>query len=164
MADAQRTLRRALLALAVSLTVGGAALADDSVVYKWTDADKRVHYSDTPPEGDVGAVTVETVYEHTHASNQRPAAAAPTPKPASPPSTSGANQSNAQKQVAADVSKVANEQCKQAQDVYNSYIRARHIYKEGDDKSRTYLSDAEMEEARVNAKRDVDEACKGAEQ
>jgi hypothetical protein len=108
-------------------------------------------------------VSVETVYEHTRASTERPAAPA-SAKPAGPPPASGAPQSSTQKQVAADVSKVANEQCKQARDVYDSYIRARHIYKEGDNKSRTYLSDAEMEEARVNAKRDVDEACKGVEQ
>jgi hypothetical protein len=157
------TLCRLALALALSVAAASTALATDSVVYKWTDGDHRVHYSDTPPEGDVGAVTVETVYEHTRQS-ERSAAPAAAPKPASPPPAPGAAPNTLQKQVAADVAKTANEQCKQAQDVYNSYLRARHIYKEGDDKSRVYLSDAEMEEARINAKRDVDEACKGASQ
>jgi hypothetical protein len=164
MTEAPQTLCRLALALAIAVAAAGTALAEDSVVYKWTDNDHRVHYSDTPPEGDVGAVTVETVYEHTRQS-QRPAAAPPAPsKSAAAPPVPGAAPGNLQKQVAADVAKTANEQCKQAQDVYNSYLRARHIYKEGDDKSRVYLSDTEMEEARVNAKRDVDEACKGAEQ
>ena len=159
----EATLRRLALALAITVSAASVALAQDAVVYKWTDGDHRVHYSDQPPEGDVGAVSVETVMEHTHRSSERPAAAAPS-KSAPPPPAPGAPPGNLQKQVAADVARTANEQCKQAQDVYNSYLRARHIYKEGDDKSRTYLSDTEMEEARVNAKRDVDEACKGSQQ
>ena len=159
----EATLRRLALALAISVSAASAALAQDAVVYKWTDGDHRVHYSDQPPEGDVGGVSVETVMERTHRSSERPAAPAASRAPAPPPAP-GAAPASLQKQVAADVSKVANEQCKQARDVYNSYLRARHIYKEGDDKSRTYLSDTEMEEARVNAKRDVDEACKGADQ
>ena len=159
----EATLRRLALALAISVSAASAALAQDAVVYKWTDGDHRVHYSDQPPEGDVGSVSVETVMEHTHRSSERPAAPAAS-RAAPPPAAAGAAQSNLQKQVAADVAKTASEQCKQARDVYNSYLRARHIYKEGDDKSRTYLSDTEMEEARVNAKRDVDEACKGADQ
>jgi len=156
------TLRRLALALAISVSAASAALAQDAVVYKWTDGEHRVHYSDQPPEGEVGSV--ETLMEHTHRSSERPAAAPAASKAPAPPPAPGGTQSNLQKQVAADVAKTANEQCKQAQDVYNSYLRARHIYKEGDDKSRTYLSDTEMEEARVNAKRDVDEACKGSQQ
>ena len=82
---------------------------------------------------------------------------------AKPPTDTSADarlKDNATRQaVQKDVAATNAEQCKQAQDKYQKAIAARRVYRLNKAGEREYLSDAEMEQARVNARLEVDRAC-----
>ncbi len=61
--------------------------------------------------------------------------------------------------VQKDVAATRAEQCKQAQDKYQKAVAARRVYRLNKAGEREYLSDAEMEQARVNARLEVDRTC-----
>jgi len=50
-------------------------------------------------------------------------------------------------------------QCKQARDRYEKLMAQRHIYKPTPDGGREYLTDAEADQRRLNARRDMEQSC-----
>jgi hypothetical protein len=52
------------------------------------------------------------------------------------------------------------EQCTKARERYDSYANSRRLYEKLPDGSRRYLSDAELDAARVSAKTSMDAMCK----
>jgi hypothetical protein len=170
--DAIRTPNARLSAPRVALLCGLAAFAAsawlsasaDTEVYKWVDPQGRIHYSDRPPPTDGKLLSMEsTPSARARAAAERPA---PSPQPAAPAASrstppAAGTPSALKAAVDNDVATVRVEQCKAAQDRYQNYIRSRHLYREGPDKERIYLSDAEQETERLNAKREADEACAG---
>ena len=149
-----------VLCLAAALAlIAAPALAD---VYKWMDAQGRVHYTDRPPPTDGKLVSVETGggTRGQHASPAPAAAPAPANAPQLPP-PSPAEAARLRKTVDADVAGARAEQCKAAQEHYQKYVTSRKIFREGANKERVYLSDAEADAERVNARRDVEELCSG---
>ncbi|HTV96877.1 MAG TPA: DUF4124 domain-containing protein [Steroidobacteraceae bacterium] len=135
--------------LLCAVLLGWSTLAS-AVVYKWVDADGKLQYGDSPPEG-VHAEVVELL--GTHAS--RPAAApAPAPKAENPPPSN-----DVKKAVATDVAAAREKQCTDAQERYKKLIEGRHIYKTGDDGERVYLTSEQIDQERLDAKREVDDAC-----
>jgi hypothetical protein len=125
-------------------------------VYRWIDAQGQPHYSDTPVPGAVLIATTGT----------KPSTEAP---PASPPSSGLAKSSEpisqqlaqdaAKRAVDKDVAQKRSEQCKQAQDKYQQMIDARRVFRTGKDGEREYLSDEETEQARLNARIDMESVC-----
>jgi hypothetical protein len=61
--------------------------------------------------------------------------------------------------VQKDLDAVHADQCKKAQERYQQEIDARRIYKQGADGERQFLSDAEADQERVQARTDMDQAC-----
>jgi len=61
--------------------------------------------------------------------------------------------------VQKDVAASHADQCKQAQDKYQKAVAARRVYRLNAAGEREYLSDAEMEQARVSARQEVDRTC-----
>jgi hypothetical protein len=121
-----------------------------AVVYKWVDAQGKIQYGDRPPDG-VHAEVVEGLGRDSRpASSPPPAAKAPT-APVPP--------SELKKTVQSDVSSTREKQCTDAQERYKKLIEGRHIYKTGDNGERVYLSSQEIDEERVNAKKDIDDIC-----
>ncbi len=120
-----------------------------AVVYKWVDAQGKTQYGDRPPDG-VHAEVVEGLGR-----DSRPAAA---PPPAAKAPTA-AVPSDVKKAVQNDVSAAHEKQCTDAQERYKKLIEGRHIYKTGDNGERVYLSSQEIDEERVNAKKDIDDVC-----
>ena len=89
--------------------------------------------------------------------------------PASNAPPSGAANADAQLKEAAtrqavqkDVKASMAEQCKTAQEKYQKAINARRVYKLDQAGERVYLSDAEMEQARVAARQEVERTCGSA--
>lgn len=151
------TIRRGLLVgagVGVTLSlVYSAALAD--TVYKWVDAQNRVHYSDRPPPDGEQAVAVNTGYsKSTHGTDTAPPA-----KAAPSPASTTTSQTSAEKKVAADIAAAHAGDCQKATETYNMYIHSRRLFKNGDNNERIYLSDEELDQARLNARRDMDLAC-----
>jgi hypothetical protein len=128
-----------------------------AVIYKWTDAQGKVQYGDRPPDG-VHAELVELLGVH----NSRGASGTPSPStPAAQPAaqTPAAAQDDAKKQVADDVAETRDKQCAEAEERYKKLIEGRRIYKTGADGERQYLTSEEIDNERINAKREVDSVC-----
>jgi hypothetical protein len=166
--DVIRTPGRGLVKIAVACGVAAflagawAAASADATVYKWIDVQGRIHYSDRPPPPDGKLLSIETaVSTHTSSgtTDNASTAAAATAPAAAKRAAPGAGSPQTKQAVAADVATARADQCKQAQDKYQSYIRSRRLFREGPAKEQIYLSDAEIETERVNAKREADEAC-----
>jgi hypothetical protein len=122
-----------------------------AVVYKWVDAQGKTQYGDNPPDG-VHAEVVEGL-GHNSRSGGSPPPAAKAPTAVEP------NPNDVKKAVQTDVSTTREKQCTDAQERYKKLIEGRHIYKTGDNGERVYLSAQEIDEERVNAKKDIDDIC-----
>jgi hypothetical protein len=136
--------------------------ASEANVYKWKDVQGRVHYTDKPPPPDGTLISIEpTWYSRRDGSAPpaRPAASAPS---VAPDASTPAGEAALRNAVQNDVANVRGEQCKKAQERYQNYVVSRRLFKEGEKGERIYLTDAELMEARLNAKREVDEACSAA--
>jgi len=159
---------RAAAAGAVLLLLGVAVHAD---VYKWIDAEGHVHFTDRPPPTDgrlvsIGqtarTVTLNGAEATPEATKPGPAdlSAAATPKPTPlPPPTDSASLARLKASVAADVAARDAIACQTARERYQQYVSARRLYRTGEQSDRQYLSDAEMEAARIQARHDVEELC-----
>jgi hypothetical protein len=159
--------RVALAVLVAAASLWLAAPAAASAVYKWVDPQGHIHYSDRPPPPEGKLLSIEDAPHSqpmtAHAANSPgPASSAPPPPAAARPQTPAA-QAQLKATVAEDVATTREQQCKDAKSRYDNYVRSRRLFKEGPDKERIYLSDAEIETARVNAKRELDEFCADAQ-
>ena len=125
-----------------------------AVVYKWVDAQGKTQYGDRPPDG-VHAEVVEGLGR-----DSRPATSPP--PAAKAPNAPAATTTDVKKAVQSDVSTAREKQCTDAQERYKKLIEGRHIYKTGDNGERVYLSSQEIDEERVNAKKDIDDTCNSA--
>jgi len=153
--------RAAAIAMLTCLPLS-AVLAD---VYKSVDGQGHVLYSDTPGPG-AELVKVTNPSQHSFST----AASSPTHSSANPtPTLAKSNDQikdqlaheEAARSVANDLAASRAEQCKKAQDAYEKSIIARRIYNEDKNGERQYLSDADADQARVNAKLAMDQVCKG---
>lgn len=128
-------------------------------IYRWVDAQGHVHYSDRPVPGATRVVGIVT-----HATN--PAAVAE--RNDSAQQQRQAEQTAAQKEqtdraaaktVDKDVAKIQEERCKKAREDYRVATESQRLYRVNKDGERVYLSDQELTEARINARKALDEAC-----
>ena len=141
-------------ALAVTLA-SPLALAQ---VYKWTDANGQVHYSDRAPSNatQIKGPTAPADAPPAPAAPRAPAAPNASAPPPPSPVTTTAEQA---KQVERDVAAARAERCKQARDSYDKSIRAQHLYKTDDKGERQYLSDKDADAMRLQLKAAVDSNC-----
>lgn len=138
--------------LLCALLIGWSAMAS-AVVYKWVDAQGKIQYGDTPPDG-VHAEVVELLGTHA-ARSTNSVVTAPGDKSASTPPT------DTKKAVDSDVAQARDKQCADAQDRYKKLIEGRHLYKAGPDGERQYLSSEEIDAERLSQKQEVDAVCNG---
>lgn len=143
-------------AFVAALTLSAVASA---AVYKWVDPDGRVHYSDRPPSDQ--ALIVNIVSQPTD--HERVAARTSSEQKQRDTTTQQdrnqkADQTNAQA-VNTDVAKSRAKQCDEAKERYRVAVDSHKIYKLGTSGERQYLNDAEISQARLNARRELDESC-----
>jgi uncharacterized protein DUF4124 len=133
-----------------------------AVVYKWTDAQGKVQYGDRPPDG-VHAEIVEGLggTSHNSAAPARSASANSSSSSASaPPTASNAQRDSADKKaIDQDVAATRDKQCADAQANYKKLIEGRRLFKTGADGERQYLTSDQIDNERLNAKRDLDSIC-----
>ena len=149
----QRTLAITTLILAFG---AGAALADGDI-WRWKDAQGVYHYSD---QWVPGSELIKGSRSRAPGDDDsaRSAGNRASSDPASDPDRSIQQQQTA-RAVAADVAKIKEKQCKDAQERYQKAIQARRMYKTTKDGQREYISEDEANAMRVQAKSDVDVAC-----
>jgi hypothetical protein len=132
-----------------ALVLAGACGLARADVFRWVDPQGVVHYSD---EWVPGSTVIKTVKPH-------PESATSGTSTASSRTAEQLNDQANSRAVQQDIAKVRNSQCTWAKDRYMKAIASRRVYKEGKDGERQYVSDAEADAYRVQARKDVQEAC-----
>jgi len=143
------------------MLAGLATVAAADTVYKWVDGGGQVHYTDLPPD-QPGAKLLGVFERDMILDTELNAGAEPSGPEfyeSSPPTDEEAT-ADAAAAVQRDLAAVRVDQCQQAQERYKTYIESRRLYRETPDGQREYLTDAELTEARVQARKDVDEFCR----
>lgn len=155
---------RMLGGLCTALLVGSlcASPPAEANVYKWKDVQGRVHYTDKPPPPDGTLISIEPTWYARRDGAPPPARAAAPSSATAPDASTPAADAALRNAVQSDVANVRTEQCKKAQERYQNYVVSRRLFKEGEKGERIYLTDAELTEARLNAKREMDETCAAA--
>lgn len=142
--------------LAITATLLAASAAAHADVYRITDAQGHVQYTDRWVPG---SVLVKTTSSTAHG-------APGTPPPAQQDSLAATNariaeqqsQAESERTVKQDVAKTKEQRCKEATEKYQKSIQARRIFKEDKDGKREYVSDTEADAYRVqmlNARKDA---------
>lgn len=154
-------LRSFTLTTLIVASLSGVAHAD---VYRWTDEKGEAHYSDRWVPG---SELIKSSKPRPTMDSAPPAATSQSKAPAA-----NANQASADaKQKAAaeaavkqDVAKTKETQCKKAKEIYQQAIESRRIYKAPakGDTDRVFMSDAETDAYRLQARNDVTLACGSA--
>ncbi|MEZ5498145.1 MAG: DUF4124 domain-containing protein [Steroidobacteraceae bacterium] len=147
------------LMLAAALCVALPLSAVHAEIYRWVDDSGRVHYSDRPVEG-------AELVQGSSLKRRDPEVAAARNAANRGALTETAGQIGGQLQerqtqqtVQADLARTRAEQCKQARERYEKSLQARRIYRTLADGQKQFLSDAEADKVRLQAKADVDSLC-----
>jgi hypothetical protein len=130
-------------------------------VYKYVDERGITLYTDKPVPG---AVLVSTGAQRPPEVTQRNRAAAQT---ATTTQLNASNQRIADSQsnqraaesVAKDLEATRLDRCKKARAQYETSINSQRLYREKDDGQREFLSDAELAQARVDARKTMEAIC-----
>jgi hypothetical protein len=147
--------------LAIAITLAGAtSVALGEEVYRWTDAQGRVQYSDRWVPG---SVLVKTTNVRATPSALEAESSAEQNRVGERDDEVNDQIANAESQrtVQQDVQKTREQQCKEATERYEKAIQARRLYKEGPNKERVYASDTEADSYRIQALNDKKAACGG---
>jgi hypothetical protein len=152
-----------LTAVLCSVLVASGAVAALADVYRWVDASGSVHYSDVPVEGAVLIKGISRTIPQSQRSDANPTsyAAAARDRAAG---TDGAihdrlAQEDTARAVQDDVAKKRLEQCTAATKHYEQTVASRRLYRKGANGERVYLTDAEIDQARVVARTERDSSC-----
>jgi Domain of unknown function (DUF4124) len=143
--------------LAMAFALLGAMSAAHADVYRWTDAQGHVQYSDRWVPG---STLIKTTGPHV------PNANAPTaPTDQQRLANSNTNISEQQQQHASeqtvkqDVAATRAEQCKKSKEAYQKAIESRRIYKEGKNGEREYVTDQEADAYRTRLLNERKQVC-----
>jgi hypothetical protein len=122
--------------LAIAAALLGLASIAQADVWKWTDPNGTIHYSDNWVPG---SVLVKT--------DARGSSAATAPGPSSP--SDPAQEARDKRSVDTDVAKAQADQCKKAREAYDKAITSRRISRKGANGETQFLSDAEIDAYRL---------------
>ncbi len=155
------------ISVAVAATLAFAVVASlaQADVWRWKDAQNKWHYSDVPIEG---AQLIKSSLRQPPSSGSEPSSsegASTDGPPVDRVAASGAAASDrvateaTARQVQQDITRKRAEQCKEATARYEKSITARRLFREAKTGDRVYLTEAELAQARVDARTDRDTAC-----
>ena len=142
--------------LPIAVLLAGTTVIAQADVYRWVDDHGQPHYSD---QWVPGSVVVKTAKTHPGSATMGDALPKGAPAAANTSAAAQIADSANARAVQQDVGKARDAQCKAAQDRYALAIQSRRVFKEGKDGSREYLTDAEADAYRDNARKDVQSAC-----
>lgn len=147
-------LRHVTIATLVAAGLCGIAHAD---VYRWVDEHGEAHYSD---QWVPGSELIKSSKPRPM-TDLSPTPSSPAPKPVTQNDDEAKQQKAAQQAIQQDVAKTKEAQCKQAKERYQKSIEARRLYRapQPGDTDRQYMSDAEVDAYRLQARNDVTLAC-----
>lgn len=138
-----------------------AGAADEGTVYLWVDQNGTPHYQDRPPEGADSARELNLRYKLTD-SQSVAAAAKARAETQDVVQLRERQQAEDQANAEADREQVLSERekgCATARERLQKYDTAHRLYKPGPDGERIYLTNEEIDAARLEARKTVDEWC-----
>ncbi|HJS21529.1 MAG TPA: DUF4124 domain-containing protein [Steroidobacteraceae bacterium] len=136
-----------------------ASLGASADVYKWVDPQGRVHYSDRPDAEGAERVAVLSRRANPEAVAERTDSEAAQRAQVDAQASEQRREQTTNQAVQKDVAKTRETQCKDAKEQYRVAIESQKLYRVGKDGERQYLTSAEIDEARMNARRAMDEIC-----
>src|SRR5262249_47396802 len=132
----------------------GLASVAQADVWRWTDPNGTVHYSDSWVPGSV-LVKTDTRSNYSTATAESP----PSSNASSPPPVDPVKAAQDKRTVDADKAKSQADQCKKATEAYDKAVQSRRLYKDGPGGQRVYLSDPEADAVRVKLLNARKQAC-----
>ena len=145
---------RPVLLLTLAALAAGNAVAD---VYMYKDEKGNTQYTDKPPLLPAERLNVQSQRTDTVAAQERSQAAVQRTNSNAPPA---AGNSTADKRAAAETTaKDKAERCIKARERYDKYMNSPRLFEEGKDGERRYLTDAELDAARNQAKVSMEAMC-----
>jgi hypothetical protein len=142
--------------LPIALLLAGTAAVAQADVYRWVDEHGEPHYSD---QWVPGSEVIKTAKAHPGSTTIGQTTPTGQKSPAGNSAAAAIADTANSRAVEQDVGKAHDAQCKAAQARYSAAVQSRRVFKEGKDGEREYLSDAEAESYRENARKDVQVAC-----
>ena len=134
--------------LVIAATLIGALSVAQADVYRWTDDQGHVHYSD---QWVAGSTLIKTTTPRTGGNSEGPPPQTDQQRLAN--SNAAIAEQQAQKEteqtVRQDVAATKAQQCKKATESYQKAIESRRMFKEGKDGAREYVSDSEADAYRA---------------
>jgi Domain of unknown function (DUF4124) len=146
-----------MLTAATAVLVAGPVAAD---VYKFKDDKGNVLYTDKPSTLPAERLNIQSQKTDTVAAQARQQEEMKRMQDADKAGQQGAGQNKDQQQASQLSATDKAAQCTKARERYDSYANSRRLYEKLPDGSRRYLSDAELDAARVSAKASMDVMCK----
>jgi len=141
--------------LILSVALAGAATASE--IYKWTDDDGNVHYTDTPPDQpaerlNIVSKSTDNAYVQSQVQaridRQQSAAEEAAKAPAGP----------TQEELRAEKNERA-EKCDMYRQRLTRFLQAHRLYREDENGERVYLDDADRQATRERTEGQVKEYC-----
>lgn len=135
------------------------ALTAAADVYKYTDDRGNVQYTDKPRTLPAERLNVQSQRTDMVAVQARREAEQKRMQEADSSRRSATTQAANQKAGGELNSKDKAERCTKARERYDSYMSSQRLYQQGESGERRYLTDAEQQAARANAKAAMDAMC-----
>jgi hypothetical protein len=148
-----------LMRIAAVLVLMVVSLAASADVYKWVDAQGRTHYSDRPDSDTAERLAVASRRTNPSAVAERNAAASERRQSTDAQAAEQRQEQTSSKAVSEDVEKTRDQQCKEAKEQYRVAIESQKLYRMGKNGEREYLTSPEIDAARLNARRAMDQVC-----
>jgi hypothetical protein len=148
-----------VMRVAALLGLMAVSLGASADVYKWVDTQGRVHYSDRPDVEGAERVAVASRRSNPATVAERTDAESAQRQQANAQEAEQQREQSATQAVQKDLAKTRETQCKDAKEQYRVAIESQKLYRVGKDGERQYLTSAEIDEARMNARRAMDELC-----
>ena len=151
---------KAIVTIATLLLAAAGAQASE--VYKTTDAQGRPVYTDKPVSLPAEKLNVKSATTDTVQLQQRYDEQMKGYSEADKARAEAASKAAEAQKASAMTAEDRARRCEESRQRYESYMNARRLYEPGESEGeRRYLSDAEIDAARADAKKLMDEFCSG---
>ena len=148
--------RKGAMTLIVSIGICG--FANASEIYKWTDDDGNVHYTDTPVGESSQLVNIQSRPTNSKQVAQQTASVQTQQQTSAERKEARADAETERLQVAAKSQDRA-EKCEMYKQRLTRFVQSRRLYKEDENGERVYLDDEETQAAREKTQQQVQEFC-----
>lgn len=150
-------MKRTFLVCASLLLAAGQGLADE--IYRSTDAEGRVVYSDRPQAGKAEVVSIESAPRNEAATRARAARELQNLAALDERRKREASAKAAKKEAAENAAKQKAQRCTEARNRYLGLMEHSRIYRRNEAGERVYYSAAEIDAERITSKQRMDEEC-----